>query len=95
MFAITTDHASDPELARHSAGWMTWTSHAVYLAWLGFSDVHSGIDHYMVTVGSTYMGKDLSKVRLVHLSINNCSGYIIGFFSIFWLNNFYDGNAMT
>ena len=62
MFALTTDHAADLDLARHSEGWMIWTSNAVYLAWLGFSDVHSQIDHYRVTVGSSYMATDLTKV---------------------------------
>jgi hypothetical protein len=32
------------------------------LAWLGFSDIHSGIHHYKISVGSTYTGDDLSKV---------------------------------
>ena len=63
MFAISTDHAADGDLARHNPGWMVWTSRAVYLAWLGFSDAHSGIDYYKVTVGSSYMAHDLSKVR--------------------------------
>ena len=62
MFAVTTDHAADPDLARNSQGWMTWSTNAVYLAWLGFADIHSGIDYYKVTVGSSYMAKDLTKV---------------------------------
>ena len=62
MFAVTTDHAADSDLARHSEGWMIWSSNAVYLAWLGFSDCHSQIDYYKVTVGSTYMANDLTKV---------------------------------
>ncbi|XP_076113973.1 uncharacterized protein LOC143082259 [Mytilus galloprovincialis] len=60
MYAITTDHAADPELLRHAAGWMLWSQRAVNLAWLGFSDLHSDIDHYKVAVGSTYMGQDLN-----------------------------------
>ena len=62
MFAITTDHAADPELLRHATGWMFWSQRAVNLAWLGFSDLHSDIDHYKVAVGSIYMGQDLSEV---------------------------------
>ncbi|CAG2222618.1 unnamed protein product [Mytilus edulis] len=61
MFAITTDHAADPELLRHATGWMFWSQRAVNLAWLGFSDLHSDIDHYKVAVGSIYMGQDLSE----------------------------------
>ena len=72
MFAISTDHASDPDLDRHEHGWMTYGTNAVYLAWLGFSDIHSEIDHYIVTVGSTYMALDLTKVstsRMQHLFV--------------------------
>ncbi|KAL3841827.1 hypothetical protein ACJMK2_019926 [Sinanodonta woodiana] len=60
MFAINTDHAADQR--RQSPGWMTWEVFKLNLAWLGFADVHSGIDYYNVTVGSTYMGRDLNKV---------------------------------
>ncbi|KAK3581570.1 hypothetical protein CHS0354_031918 [Potamilus streckersoni] len=60
MFAINTDHAADQR--RQSPGWMTWEVFTLNLAWLGFADVHSGIDYYNVTVGSTYMGRDLNKV---------------------------------
>ncbi|KAK3581574.1 hypothetical protein CHS0354_031921 [Potamilus streckersoni] len=60
MFAINTDHAADQR--RQSPGWMTWGVYTLNLAWLGFADVHSGIDYYNVTVGSTYMGRDLNKV---------------------------------
>ena len=70
MFAVTTDHAADPDLARHSEGWMIWSSNAVYLAWLGFSDCHSQIDYYKVTVGSTYMANDLTKVSKLLLWVN-------------------------
>ena len=62
MFAIKTDHSVEPELARHSHDWMTWFQNNVNLAWLGFSDVHSGIDHYRISVGKTYMEHDLNKV---------------------------------
>ncbi|KAL3841826.1 hypothetical protein ACJMK2_019925 [Sinanodonta woodiana] len=60
MFAINTAHAADQR--RQSPGWMTWGVYTLNLAWLGFADVHSGIDYYNITVGSTYMGRDLNKV---------------------------------
>ncbi|XP_067663255.1 uncharacterized protein [Haliotis asinina] len=55
-FAIETDHAA--KLSRHQAGWMTWNRTNLNLAWLGFSDLHSGMDHYLVTVGSHEFGTD-------------------------------------
>ncbi|KAK3589056.1 hypothetical protein CHS0354_008706 [Potamilus streckersoni] len=58
-FAISTDHASQPR--REPEGWMTWSVFYINLAWLGFTDVHSGIDTYLVNVGSSYMGSDLNK----------------------------------
>lgn len=61
MFAIKTDHAA--ELSRHVEGSMTWTKYAVNLAWLGFSDIHSEVNHYFVNIGSKYMGADLNSVR--------------------------------
>lgn len=64
MFAINTDHAVNSDLSRHSDGWMTWTSSSLFLAWLGFSDTHSSINHYKVTVGSSYMATDVGKVLL-------------------------------
>ena len=62
MFAVQTDHAVDKELSRHVSGFMTWWKYAINLAWLGFSDAHSDITHYLVNVGSTYMGADLNAV---------------------------------
>ncbi|CAC5370733.1 unnamed protein product [Mytilus coruscus] len=76
-FAVATDHAVNPDLARNKDGWMTWGNYAVYLAWLGFSDIHSQIDHYMVTVGSSYMAKDLTKdhtAKYIHVDTNNDHG---------------------
>lgn len=61
MFAIKTDHAAD--LSRHVDGSMTWSKYAVNLAWLGFADIHSEVNHYFVNVGSKYMGEDLNSVR--------------------------------
>ncbi|CAG2233138.1 unnamed protein product [Mytilus edulis] len=76
-FAMSTDHAVNPDLARNEKGWMTWGTYAVYLAWLGFSDIHSKIDHYMVTVGSSYMAKDLTKdhtAKYIHGETNTDHG---------------------
>ncbi|CAC5386461.1 unnamed protein product [Mytilus coruscus] len=76
-FAVATDHAVNPDLSRNEKGWMTWGTNAVYLAWLGFSDIHSQIDHYMVTVGSSYMAKDLSKdhnAKYIHVDTNTDHG---------------------
>ncbi|KAK3100189.1 hypothetical protein FSP39_015958 [Pinctada imbricata] len=59
MFAIETDHAA--ELERHIDGWMKWGYDEVNLAWLGFADLHSGIDYYEVSIGKSYMTADLNK----------------------------------
>ncbi|KAK7500517.1 hypothetical protein BaRGS_00008092 [Batillaria attramentaria] len=57
MFAVDTDHAAD--LRRHIDGWMSWSSNSLKLAWLGFHDLHSGIDHYEIRVGTTPFATDL------------------------------------
>ncbi|XP_063408922.1 uncharacterized protein LOC134692402 [Mytilus trossulus] len=58
-FAIETDHAA--KLNRHVDGWwMKWSTFKLWLSWIGFSDLHSGIDYYMVSVGSIYMLDDLN-----------------------------------
>ncbi|XP_052067298.1 uncharacterized protein LOC127706680 [Mytilus californianus] len=77
MFAITTDHAADLELLRHAEGWMIWSQRAINLAWLGFSDLHSDIDYYKVSVGSTYMGQDLNEdtdAKYYHTKTNTDHG---------------------
>lgn len=82
MFAIKTDHAA--ELSRHVDGSMTWSKYAVNLAWLGFADIHSEVNHYFVNVGSKYMGADLNSVRhfLRNVSLNICF-YVYIFILIF------------
>ena len=60
MFAISTYHAA--ELERHTSGWMTWSDFRLNMSWLGFSDIHSGISSYHVSVGSDFMANDLNKV---------------------------------
>jgi hypothetical protein len=62
-FAINTDHAAN--LARQPDDWMSWTSISINLAWLGFEDVHTGIDKYIVNIGSTYMNNDLNEVNII------------------------------
>ncbi|XP_022103295.1 uncharacterized protein LOC110986023 [Acanthaster planci] len=57
---------SPPPPARQHSGWMTWledtstSTGSLALAWLGFADVHSGISHYLVSVGRTYGGLELT-----------------------------------
>ncbi|XP_077995632.1 uncharacterized protein LOC144449084 [Glandiceps talaboti] len=64
-FAVETDHAAG--LTRHRDGWMTYhqsqedTPTSVNLAWLGFADLHSGISHYGVTVGTNFGLWDLTQ----------------------------------
>jgi len=60
MFAIKTGHAAS--LTRDVPDFMTWTSRTVYLAWLGFTDLHSKVDYYMISIGSSYMASDLNQV---------------------------------
>ncbi|XP_019617771.1 PREDICTED: uncharacterized protein LOC109465072 [Branchiostoma belcheri] len=63
-FAVHTEHAA--QLSRHQNGWMGYrqqnstTPPHVRLAWLGFSDIHTGIESYHVTIGSEFSGRDLS-----------------------------------
>ncbi|XP_070571537.1 uncharacterized protein [Ptychodera flava] len=70
-FAVGTDHAAG--LTRHRDGWMTYqqsqggTPASVNLAWLGFSDIHSGISHYRVAVGSQFGVWDLTQNQAVEI----------------------------
>ncbi|XP_041351012.1 uncharacterized protein LOC121369995 [Gigantopelta aegis] len=59
MFAVKTDHAA--RLTRHQPDWMTWSNDKLNLAWLGFSDLHSKIDHYTISFGRTPFGTDLNQ----------------------------------
>ncbi|XP_067682774.1 uncharacterized protein [Haliotis asinina] len=54
--AVETDHAA--QLSRHQSSYMMWSPTSVHLAWLGFADLHSGIEHYKVTVGSEPFASD-------------------------------------
>ncbi|XP_070562336.1 uncharacterized protein [Ptychodera flava] len=63
-YAVDTDHVAD--LTRHQEGWMVYQQSVdddmpyVKLAWLGFSDIHSGISHYYATIGTEYSGRQLT-----------------------------------
>ncbi|CAH1259452.1 Hypp2286 [Branchiostoma lanceolatum] len=65
MLAVQTDHAA--QLWRHRDGWMTYYQQDgpapphVRLAWLGFTDMHTGINNYHVTIGSTFGDTDLTR----------------------------------
>ncbi|CAH1259274.1 ADGRL2 [Branchiostoma lanceolatum] len=69
MFAVHTEHAA--QLSRHQDGWMGYqqqndtTPPHVRLAWLGFSDIHTGIENYHVTIGSELSGRDLSGGQVI------------------------------
>ncbi|XP_038051300.1 uncharacterized protein LOC119724354 isoform X2 [Patiria miniata] len=67
----------DPDVASppYHTGWMTWVEDprtslgSLALAWLGFADIHSGISHYLVSIGRTYSGSELTPsgpVRVDH-----------------------------
>ncbi|XP_035698708.1 uncharacterized protein LOC118431573 [Branchiostoma floridae] len=80
-FAVATDHVT--ALGRDVDGHMTYwqtigsTGPHLRLAWLGFADPHSGIDHYLVTVGTFYSGTDLTQdgtVRVNHTGSFESSG---------------------
>ncbi|XP_038050780.1 uncharacterized protein LOC119723938 isoform X2 [Patiria miniata] len=71
-----TTEPYDPDVVspRYHSGWMTWVEDprtslgSLALAWLGFADVHSGISHYLVSVGRTYSGSELTPSGPVHVS---------------------------
>ncbi|XP_078658232.1 uncharacterized protein LOC144903715, partial [Branchiostoma floridae x Branchiostoma belcheri] len=80
-FAVATDHVT--QLGRDVDGHMTYwqtigsTGPHLRLAWLGFADPHSEVDHYMVTVGTSYSGTDLTQtgpVRMNHSGSFQSSG---------------------
>ncbi|XP_072048762.1 uncharacterized protein [Amphiura filiformis] len=64
IFATRNDHTTD--LESHLDGWMTWgkddNNCVLNLAWFGFNDVHSGISHYFLRVGSEFNAGDLTNV---------------------------------
>ncbi|XP_078585869.1 uncharacterized protein LOC144867679 [Branchiostoma floridae x Branchiostoma japonicum] len=79
-FAVATDHVVD--LGRPVDGEMTyWQTDGsigphLRLAWLGFVDPHSGVDHYLIAVGTSYSGTDLTPagpIRINHTTTNGSS----------------------
>ncbi|XP_072048763.1 uncharacterized protein [Amphiura filiformis] len=64
IFATRNDHTTG--LESHLDGWMTWAKEdnicVLNLAWFGFNDVHSGISHYFLRVGSEFNAGDLTDV---------------------------------
>ena len=79
-FAINTDHAAS--LSREPFGWMTWTPIYISLAWLGFHDIHSGIDTYMINIGSKYMDNDLNEVCTILNSASHEMPLILKFAAV-------------
>ncbi|KAL5007590.1 hypothetical protein ScPMuIL_016396 [Solemya velum] len=59
MFAINTEHAAG--LQREVAGWMRWDDTNLNISVVGFSDLHSDIAYFMVSVGRFFMGHDLNE----------------------------------
>lgn len=78
MFAIKTDHAAN--LHRHVDGWMTWSRYKLWLSWLGFTDLHTGIDKYFVSLGSKYMTDDFNKVKSSFLILRSIYVDILTFY---------------
>ncbi|XP_072033178.1 uncharacterized protein [Amphiura filiformis] len=67
-FAVASEHAAN--LGRHLEGWMNWSYNetnnatSLNLAWLGFSDLHSGISHYMIAIGSNFDEYDIAEASI-------------------------------
>ena len=63
---METEHAA--ALTRHQPGWMTYENKILRLAWLGFSDAHSNVTTYYVSVGTTFGASDLmvSELNIIY-----------------------------
>ena len=57
---MATGHALD--LGRHRDGYMSYNHTVLCLAFLGFTDPHTSIDKYYVTIGTSYSSNDLIEV---------------------------------
>ena len=68
-FASNTDHAVSHKLDRQPENWMVWERSNIHLAWLGFSDIHSGIQETHINIGSSFMASDLNEVRGITYSL--------------------------
>ncbi|XP_070573612.1 uncharacterized protein [Ptychodera flava] len=79
-FAVATDHAAG--LSRHRQSWMTYLqgqgseTAKVNLAWLGFVDIHSGIRHYFVTLGTSFAARDLTDDQAVRIQYVHGSSHL-------------------
>ena len=65
-FAIQSEHAANLD-HRVVDDYMNWQRNSdgtssISLAWLGFTDVHSGISHYYLAVGTDFGKRDLLQV---------------------------------
>ena len=52
----------------------------IKLAWIGFQDPHNDIDHYIITVGSSYRGTDFHEVRLIYGNLSTLFLYSVVLF---------------
>jgi hypothetical protein len=64
MFTIDSEGGGIVSRAVEEAT-MKWTTNTLDLGWLGFSDLHSGIRHYELTVGTTFEGWDFTVRRSI------------------------------
>ncbi|XP_038050540.1 uncharacterized protein LOC119723761 [Patiria miniata] len=75
--STTETPPSTPFLPPYHSGWMTWIEDprtslgSLALAWLGFSDIHSGISHYLISIGSTYGGAELTMNGPIRVNHSN------------------------
>lgn len=84
-FAVNTESAS--MIDRSVPGSMTWSNHPVQdtgsvdIAWLGFSDPHSAISHYRVSISATYAGGELdvsaTPATVSHMAVNTTQRALI------------------
>ncbi|ESO88602.1 hypothetical protein LOTGIDRAFT_234472 [Lottia gigantea] len=58
-FAMESNHAAN--VIRHPGRWIEWNTTSLTIAWLGFSDLHSGVQYYLVSVGTKPFYTDLNK----------------------------------
>lgn len=63
-FAVNRNSVISTTLDRQLEHWMVWEASKIHLAWLGFSDIHSGILEYHINIGSSFMASDLNEVSL-------------------------------
>ncbi|XP_038050879.1 uncharacterized protein LOC119724031 [Patiria miniata] len=75
--STTETPPTTPFLPPYLSGWMTWIEDprtslgSLALAWLGFADVHSGISHYLISVGRTYGGSEVTPNGPIRVNHSN------------------------